>query len=575
MSDDLFRVLYGDRPELQENCCTYDIFALEQPCTPAQIERFVQPIFAGHLWEHEPFHITSCEGSVHGSAGLHLRGETKFGDNIDDEWFVVHALLEITKHFPQSVVRIADNDGQFLLIEAAEALPDWLSPSTSKNRVFLHGGMVHLILQTVDDAQSLDIDVALRYVRDPFVPTLAVPAINAAIMARADAFPDLAVQNRHRAHCYLPQSVANVIRFHSPQLVAEATRAFYLRTSEDAAACATMPFFKPSPETRVAVCVTFTRCLYAQLVQQEFHAPKPFQEFMQTISGRDFQAADVGMRLACGFEILARKKGEALVLKSTPPTSGNADNDWDGYASSCAEIVEPEDTTEWLRSSARLDKRMGEYGMSSSATATASTAAVGVATSANPASTIDKASQLAKEMKLFVDSTSDYDGVESSSHHTRSRAGSSSDGNHSREREGGDGVHIDLDRFMSILNGGGGGSSGGGGGNILEPNYQAPPAVDPADTDDDLLDQAFEEAMDSELANSSMGSSFITAENIAHNETGGEAKGLAPLDLDVNLISSMLSSFSAQQGLPGPVSNILGDLGFDPPKLPPGRSMHH
>jgi hypothetical protein len=81
--------------------------------------------------------------------------------------------------------------------------------------------------------------------------------------------------------------------------------------------------------------------------------------------------------------------------------------------------------------------------------------------------------------------------------------------------------------------------------------------------------------MDSELANSSMGSSFITAENIAHNETGGEAKGLAPLDLDVNLISSMLSSFSAQQGLPGPVSNILGDLGFDPPKLPPGRSMHH
>ena len=31
--------------------------------------------------------------------------------------------------------RVEDNDGEFLLIEAADYLPKWLSPETSENRV--------------------------------------------------------------------------------------------------------------------------------------------------------------------------------------------------------------------------------------------------------------------------------------------------------------------------------------------------------------------------------------------------------------------------------------------------------
>lgn len=33
------------------------------------------------------------------------------------------------------VVRVNDNDGEFLLIEAADHLPKWLGPETSENRV--------------------------------------------------------------------------------------------------------------------------------------------------------------------------------------------------------------------------------------------------------------------------------------------------------------------------------------------------------------------------------------------------------------------------------------------------------
>lgn len=37
-----------------------------------------------------------------------------------------------------SVCRVEDNDGEFLLIEAADHLPKWLNPDSSENRVGLH-----------------------------------------------------------------------------------------------------------------------------------------------------------------------------------------------------------------------------------------------------------------------------------------------------------------------------------------------------------------------------------------------------------------------------------------------------
>lgn len=40
----------------------------------------------------------------------------------------------------------------------------------------------------------------------------------------------------------------------------------------------------------------------------------------------------------------------------------------------------------------------------------------------------------------------------------------------------------------------------------------------------------------------------------------------SPVDVDVNLVKSFLDSFSSQQGLPGPASNLLGLMGVQFPK---------
>jgi len=40
---------------------------------------------------------------------------------------------------------------------------------------------------------------------------------------------------------------------------------------------------------------------------------------------------------------------------------------------------------------------------------------------------------------------------------------------------------------------------------------------------------------------------------------------LTPVDVDVNLLKSFLDSFSSQEGLPGPASNLLGLMGLNLP----------
>jgi hypothetical protein len=64
-----------------------------------------------------------------------LYGISFYGDNIQDEWFIVSLLFHISKSIPELIIRTCDSDGEFLLIEAAEILPEWANPDTCENAV--------------------------------------------------------------------------------------------------------------------------------------------------------------------------------------------------------------------------------------------------------------------------------------------------------------------------------------------------------------------------------------------------------------------------------------------------------
>jgi hypothetical protein len=98
-----------------------------------------------------------------------LEGRMRVGDSINDEWCLVWLWRELTKTLDIALryVRycvslsayifsmwtdhpnsIFDSDGEFLLIEAAESLPAWVSPSNAENRVIYHNPYNVLVIDS-------------------------------------------------------------------------------------------------------------------------------------------------------------------------------------------------------------------------------------------------------------------------------------------------------------------------------------------------------------------------------------------------------------------------------------------
>lgn len=55
----------------------------------------------------------------------------------------------------------------------------------------------------------------------------------------------------------------------------------------------------------------------------------------------------------------------------------------------------------------------------------------------------------------------------------------------------------------------------------------------------------------------------------ANKDIEEEDDEFQPVNIDVNLVKNMLESYGAQQGLPGPASNILNSMGIALPKDQP------
>lgn len=47
---------------------------------------------------------------------------------------------------------------------------------------------------------------------------------------------------------------------------------------------------------------------------------------------------------------------------------------------------------------------------------------------------------------------------------------------------------------------------------------------------------------------------------------GDVEEEFAPVDVDINLVKSLMDSFSSQDGLPGPATNLLGLMGLQLPQ---------
>uniref|UniRef100_A0A182TNB9 Uncharacterized protein n=1 Tax=Anopheles melas TaxID=34690 RepID=A0A182TNB9_9DIPT len=303
-----------------------------------EVNRLAEAFCQRYIWHRDGFRVVprllndtrmlieaaeGQNGTANAKLPSHLYGISHVGDNIQDEWFIVALLFHLTERIPGLVARVVDADGEFLLIEAAEQLPRWANPESCEGKVFICNGTLRLVQPSEEGQQeSLEIQDALERVRGTEGAKYCVSAeVDQCIRERIQGFPEDIVEHHHRATVSVPVGVAAVLR-ENPQLVAPAVLAFCGRDPIDLKACRAMRYFPP--ENCVNVSVTFTKCLYAMLAQSRYLPDRRTGWTIPLSTDPAYKAHMLGVKLACGFEILASQA-------KTSRTDWDTDKGWKSY----------------------------------------------------------------------------------------------------------------------------------------------------------------------------------------------------------------------------------------------------
>lgn len=291
---------------IEDNYVAYEIHQWKSDAEVVSVDdilKHLEPYLREYFWHKEGFNLKKT-GDAH-------CGKIYFGDCLDDEWFTAYLLLLCSGKFPQLAFKIWDNDGQFLLIEAAEHIPKWLEPDTADNRVFIVNGEFLIIPRDgIPISENvIPIEESLQYISQYKPACVANKEVQQCIHNKLSIYPAVLKEHILKAKVIVPRDVARILE-ECPQALSVAVEAFYTRDSLSIKSCQKMANYPPS--SSVVTCITLTRPLYAQLMCQKFNAPRPFLmvEDLKAIINKPFKFHneykwfEMGMKIACGFEIL-------------------------------------------------------------------------------------------------------------------------------------------------------------------------------------------------------------------------------------------------------------------------------
>lgn len=308
----------GFPKRLPEDVVEYTVFIVDAQLSHIQIRERLQAFqraltalekkfLKEYIWQRDSVKLDL----VHENGRWLLKGVTNYGDSVADEWLIVYFLRELSKEFKDAWIRIYDTDGEFLLIEAANALPNWLNPEVAENRVWINNHRLLVIPLSKEQAPApLDLTEALLIIRETPARPQHYPQIEKEAFHRLNGYPEAIATNQHHATLPLPRKVAHILHL-KPSYVSPVVEAFYLRDPialrlVDSKKSSTPLIF--APQDFVQVSTRFTKVLYAQLLGQNWDPPAAYGDALDHLAkqGEAPEKAEVAMKLVAGLEMLVR-----------------------------------------------------------------------------------------------------------------------------------------------------------------------------------------------------------------------------------------------------------------------------
>jgi hypothetical protein len=312
----------GFQMHLPENCLEYMLFVLDTTGTTNNAFSALEDVRKAaicltddltrdYIWQRKSFNL-----ELKRDKGLtYLSGQTDYGDSVEDEWLIVYLLRELTKTFKNLWVRVADSDGEFLLVEAANVTPKWLNPENDAHRVWIKDGELKII-PIVRDKRTISLSDAVEFLKSSPDKLIHSPFIEAEAFYRLEKYPQQISESLHHSTVTIPRKLAYIVHAR-PKSIAAATEAFYLRDP-----LSLKPLFMPTarlvfpPDDLVTVSIVFTKVLFAQLKSQHFDPPPAWKALIdnaQVASVNNSPATlktlarlEMGMKITTGYELLAR-----------------------------------------------------------------------------------------------------------------------------------------------------------------------------------------------------------------------------------------------------------------------------
>ena len=263
----------------------------------------VQEDVSRYLWNEEKFDLRVENETT-------LSGNVSVGDCVEDEWYVVSMLFRISKKMSNILIDVVDEDGQFLLIEAANHLPKWIEPDRMNNRVFVYEGDLHIIgLEQMSLESNAKWDDILKFASSKI--TLANCKIRDTIRSRLRSVRTQTLT--HRAWCVVPIRVANILES-QPDIVPRLANAFYSKHSSSSSSSknqlrVTLQGFRTTKKKcckcRKIIRVMFSKFAFAKLRSCPFYAPKGCEAYVPERTNSVHGACILGLKLCAGLEIYA------------------------------------------------------------------------------------------------------------------------------------------------------------------------------------------------------------------------------------------------------------------------------
>ncbi|MCJ1277917.1 hypothetical protein MMC21_005731 [Puttea exsequens] len=309
----------GFTKHLPEDSVEYNIYIINSKLSDSETQqqlrrvqnaasKLTEDLLKDFIWQRDCFKL-----DIRRQRGLrHLSGRTDFGDSVEDEWLIVYILRELSKQFPETWITITDTDGQFLLVEAANALPAWLNPEIAEFRLWMNNGQL-CIIPLENEAgganpgfKPLTLQKAMKYIDANASKLVHLPEIEAEAFHRLQKYPDHISDSIHHSVITIPRKLAYALH-QNAAYISPATEAFYLRDPIALRPLQTKAIGSTSfpPTDLVTVSVKFTKIGYAQLKSQRFEPPALWAALCSSQGNEVLQQRlETGMKVTCGFEML-------------------------------------------------------------------------------------------------------------------------------------------------------------------------------------------------------------------------------------------------------------------------------